>query len=154
MHLHSQLEDWLVVTKNMFTFEILPLTFPEKNHNEWKNLFKPCAAQRLFLPVTPILFFIFKLFFTFDSLFYFQSLLKTVDSVLYVDTDTIFLSPVQQIWQFFQKFNASQIAGLSPEHEDKNVGWYNRFARHPFYGPLGKNADGCLAVFLFLNKYQ
>lgn len=47
-----QLEDWVEVTKSMFTFEILPLTFPVKNAAEWKNLFKPCAAQRLFLPVS------------------------------------------------------------------------------------------------------
>lgn len=64
--------------------------------------------------------------------------MKHIDSVLYVDTDTIFLSPVNQIWQLFNQFNSSQIAGLSPEHEDKNVGWYNRFARHPFYGALGR----------------
>lgn len=29
------------------------------------------------------------------------------------------------------------MAALAPEHEDPNVGWYNRFARHPYYGPLG-----------------
>lgn len=33
--------------------------------------------------------------------------------------------------------NSSQIAALAPEHEDPNVGWYNRFARHPYYGKLG-----------------
>lgn len=48
------------------------------------------------------------------------------------------MSPVDRIWALFGQFNESQIAGLSPEHEDKNVGWYNRFARHPFYGPMGK----------------
>lgn len=69
-----------------------------------------------------------------------QSILKDVDSVLYLDTDTLFLTPVSEIWDFFKKFNSSQIAGLSPEHEDKNVGWYNRFARHPFYGPMGVNS--------------
>lgn len=47
-----QLEDWIEITKSMFSFEILPLTFPVKNAAEWKNLFKPCAAQRLFLPVS------------------------------------------------------------------------------------------------------
>lgn len=34
--------------------------------------------------------------------------------------------------------NSSQLAALAPEHEDPNVGWYNRFARHPFYGKLGE----------------
>lgn len=70
----------------------------------------------------------------------FQSLLKGIDSIIYMDTDTLFLSPIVETWQFFNKFNASQIAGLSPEHEDRNVGWYNRFARHPYYGALGVNS--------------
>lgn len=34
--------------------------------------------------------------------------------------------------------NATQMAALAPEHEDPNTGWYNRFARHPYYGELGK----------------
>lgn len=60
--------------------------------------------------------------------------------MLYVDTDTLFLSPITDIWKFFGKFNETQIAALAPEHEDKNIGWYNRFARHPFYGQLGVNS--------------
>lgn len=48
----EKLEDWSILTKTKFTFEILPLTFPKENEAEWRNLFKPCAAQRLFLPVS------------------------------------------------------------------------------------------------------
>lgn len=48
----EKLDDWQKVTKNPFTFEIFPLTFPVQNEKEWKQLFKPCAAQRLFLPVS------------------------------------------------------------------------------------------------------
>lgn len=47
----EKLEDWQGVARQMFTFEILPLTFPKPNEREWKSLFKPCSAQRLFLPV-------------------------------------------------------------------------------------------------------
>nr|CAD7412338.1 unnamed protein product [Timema cristinae] len=36
--------------------------------------------------------------------------------------------------------NSTQIAALTPEHEDPNTGWYNRFARHPYYGKLGVNS--------------
>lgn len=32
------------------------------------------------------------------------------------------------------------MAAVSPESEDRNAGWYNRFARHPFYGELGVNS--------------
>lgn len=46
----EKLDDWKEITDS-FTYEILPLTFPDSNKEAWKNLFKPCAAQRLFLPV-------------------------------------------------------------------------------------------------------
>lgn len=48
----EKLEDWQSITKNKFTFEVLPLIFPKENEAEWRSLFKPCAAQRLFLPVS------------------------------------------------------------------------------------------------------
>jgi len=63
-----------------------------------------------------------------------------VDSLLYVDTDILFLSPISDIWRFFKKFNETQMSALTPEHENENIGWYNRFARHPFYGRLGVNS--------------
>lgn len=47
----EKLDDWSGMTKNKFTFEVLPLIFPKENEAEWRELFKPCAAQRLFLPV-------------------------------------------------------------------------------------------------------
>ncbi|XP_058979119.1 glucoside xylosyltransferase 1 isoform X2 [Musca domestica] len=113
----EKLGDWQTLLPEEFGYQILPLQFPP-NNSEWKTLFKPCAAQRLFLP----------------------SLLQSTESLLYVDTDIIFLSPVADVWNFFKKFNGSQIAALAPEHEDENIGWYNRFARHPYYGSLGVNS--------------
>lgn len=62
------------------------------------------------------------------------------DAVLYLDTDILFLTAPEDLWMFFKRFNSTQIAGVSPEHEDGSIGWYNRFARHPFYPPLGKNS--------------
>lgn len=47
----EKLDDWREMTRQKFTFEILPLTFPKQNEREWRSLFKPCSAQRLFLPV-------------------------------------------------------------------------------------------------------
>jgi len=57
-----------------------------------------------------------------------------------VDTDTLFLSAVDDVWKHFALMNSSQLAAMVPEHEDMNVGWYNRFARHPYYGKLGKGS--------------
>ena len=61
-----------------------------------------------------------------------------MDSLLYIDTDILVLRPVQDIWAHFDKFNSSQLAAVAPEHESSNAGWYNRFARHPYYGKLGE----------------
>ena len=66
-----------------------------------------------------------------------QALLTDVDSLIYVDTDILFVSPLDKLWAFFKQFNSTQLVALAPEHEDPNVGWYNRFARHPFVSPLG-----------------
>jgi len=63
--------------------------------------------------------------------------LKNIDSVIYVDTDTLFLSNARNLWRLFRKFNSTQLAALTPEHEDPSMGWYNRFARHPYYGAMG-----------------
>lgn len=61
------------------------------------------------------------------------------DSLLYVDTDVLFLRPLDDIWKFFESFNSTQLAGLAPEHEEGHRGgWYNRFARHPYYPPMGR----------------
>lgn len=48
----EKLNDWRLLRPNEFDFELLPLQFPPENENEWRNLFKPCSAQRLFLPVS------------------------------------------------------------------------------------------------------
>ncbi|CAH1786741.1 unnamed protein product [Owenia fusiformis] len=120
--LHFQgikLDAWPDGVKERTAYSIYPITFPDgENAEEWKKLFKPCASQRLFLP----------------------NILANVDSILYVDTDILFMRPLDDIWAFFGKFNSSQIAALAPESEDAATGWYNRFARHPFYGKLGVNS--------------
>ncbi|XP_072386802.1 glucoside xylosyltransferase 1-like [Diabrotica undecimpunctata] len=129
---NEKLGEWKAFMNNGFTFKVLPLTFPSDNPLEWKKLFKPCAAQRLFLP----------------------NLLENVDSILYMDTDTLFLTPVETVWEHFNKFNSSQMAALAPEHEDPNVGWYNRFAKHPYYGKLGVNSGVMLMNLTRMRAFQ
>lgn len=67
-------------------------------------------------------------------------ILKDVDSLLYVDTDVLFLRPMDDIWSLFKSFNSTQLAAMAPEHEVPKIGWYSRFARHPFYGVTGVNS--------------
>ncbi|XP_060535447.1 glucoside xylosyltransferase 2 [Cylas formicarius] len=128
----EKLREWQSFLNASFSFKILPLHFPKKNASDWKSLFKPCAAQRLFLP----------------------TVLRNIDSILYVDTDTLFLTPVEDVWSYFGKFNRSQMAALAPEHEDPNVGWYNRFAKHPYYGKLGVNSGVMLMNLTRMRTFQ
>ena len=99
-------------------FQVHPIQFPPGTEKAWRDLFKPCACQRLFIP----------------------SLLKDVSATLYLDTDTLFHRPPEDIWRLFRRFNGSHIAALAPEGESPSSNWYIRFARHPFYPPLGVNS--------------
>lgn len=46
-----QLESWPDFIRSKFNYTVYPISFPSENAAEWKKLFKPCASQRLFLPV-------------------------------------------------------------------------------------------------------
>lgn len=46
-----QLQDWPPSFTKKFEHNVYPIAFSVGNAQEWKKLFKPCAAQRLFLPV-------------------------------------------------------------------------------------------------------
>ncbi|XP_033627891.1 glucoside xylosyltransferase 2-like [Asterias rubens] len=115
----GKIKSWPASFQNRISFKIHPISFPPgENFEEWKKMFKKCATQRLFLP----------------------DLLTDTDALLYVDTDILFIKPLQYIWSFFKKFNSTQLAALTPEHEITNIGWYNRFARHPYHGATGLNS--------------
>lgn len=52
---HEKLTEWKQVVNRTFDFIVRPISFPiDKDAKEWRMLFKPCAAQRLFLPVSLI----------------------------------------------------------------------------------------------------
>ncbi|KAM4588105.1 glucoside xylosyltransferase 2 [Odontesthes bonariensis] len=114
----ERLNQWPISVSAKFQYSIYPISFSVGNADEWKKLFKPCAAQRLFLPV----------------------ILKDVDSLLYVDTDVLFLRPMDDLWRLLNSFNGTQLAAMAPEHEVPKIGWYSRFARHPYYGVTGVNS--------------
>ncbi|XP_062852789.1 glucoside xylosyltransferase 2 [Trichomycterus rosablanca] len=114
----KELSQWPWSLASKLQYNLYPITFSVGNAEEWRKLFKPCAAQRLFLPV----------------------ILKDLDSLLYVDTDVLFLRPMDDIWEFLKAFNDTQLAAMAPEHEIPKIGWYSRFARHPFYGVTGVNS--------------
>ncbi|CAL8338095.1 unnamed protein product [Arctogadus glacialis] len=112
------LGSWPAAVRSRVRYTLYPISFAGDQEAEWKKLFKPCASQRLFLPL----------------------ILTDVDSLVYVDSDIVFLRPPERLWALLSRFNASQLAGVAPEHEEPRVAWYNRFARHPFYGATGINS--------------
>ncbi len=65
-----------------------------------------------------------------------QDLLTDVEKVLYVDTDAVFLRPVEDIWNLFGEFNSTQMAGLAQENEKLSGSSYIA-AKHPYYKPAG-----------------
>lgn len=83
-----------------------------------------------------------------------KEILKHVDSLLYVDTDVLFVTDLDDLWRQFQLFNQTQLAALAPEHEDPNMGWYNRFARHPYYGQLGLNSGVMLMNLTRMREFK
>lgn len=66
----------------------------------------------------------------------------------------MFLAPPEIVWDEFKKMNSSQLAALSPEHEDPNTGWYNRFAKHPYYGKLGLNSGVMLMNLTRMREFK
>ncbi|KAJ3612066.1 hypothetical protein NHX12_020343 [Muraenolepis orangiensis] len=112
------LDSWPGSVRARFNYTVYPISFPSDHAVEWKKLFKPCASQRLFLPL----------------------ILKDVDSLVYVDSDVVFLQPLDPLWALLWRFNATQLAAVAPEHEEPRLAWYNRFARHPFFGATGLNS--------------
>lgn len=127
-----QFQQWPHFIQNKFKFTLIEPKFPAQNGLEWRQLFKLCASQRLFLP----------------------SLLDHVDSIIYVDTDILFITDINNLWQLFKQFNSTQLAALAPEHEAEFMGWYNRFARHPYYGKLGLNSGVMLMNLTRMRQAQ
>lgn len=66
----------------------------------------------------------------------------------------MFLAPPELVWDNFKLMNSTQLAALSPEHEDPNTGWYNRFARHPYYGKLGVNSGVMLMNLTRMREFK
>ncbi|KAJ0173605.1 hypothetical protein K1T71_010754 [Dendrolimus kikuchii] len=112
------LKKWIVLTNNQLSFELHTINFPEAHKDDWLNLFSKCAAQRLFIP----------------------TLITHIEAMIYVDTDTLFLGPVEVLWEYFKMFNDTQMSAMALEDDNPNVSWYPRFAKHPFYGKYGLNS--------------
>ena len=53
IYILPQLSNWPDFIRSKYSFSLYPITYPEgENEVQWKKVFKPCATQRLFIPVS------------------------------------------------------------------------------------------------------
>ncbi len=115
----ERLAAWPAAARAKFTPVLYPINYPGvEDPEKWRALFKPCASQRLFFP----------------------DLITSTERLLYVDTDILFLRPLDELWSLFDRFTPAQLAALAPEGEVAALNWYKRFAKHPYVQPLGVNS--------------
>ncbi|CAG7720869.1 unnamed protein product [Allacma fusca] len=107
-------QQWSPEFTRWINLTFVPVSYPPGT--QWmRKLFRPCATLRLFL----------------------ADLLPQHDSVIYLDTDIIFLRNIQDLWDEFNKFRSSMaLAAMAP-----CLNHYQSSANHvPFYGKTGLNA--------------
>ncbi|KAL1442463.1 hypothetical protein MTO96_030790 [Rhipicephalus appendiculatus] len=104
--------------KKRVSCDVMPVWFPKEEYNQWRTMFRPCATQRLFL----------------------TRMLPYEDAILYVDTDVIFVHPIEDLWRNFYAMNEWQMAGMAPETEHYKYNHYITKALHPFVQPFALNA--------------
>uniref|UniRef100_A0A2P2IBU6 UDP-D-xylose:beta-D-glucoside alpha-1,3-D-xylosyltransferase n=1 Tax=Hirondellea gigas TaxID=1518452 RepID=A0A2P2IBU6_9CRUS len=114
----NALKDWPDEFLNKLTFEYLPLYYPPKR--DWtSDIGLECCMERLFLP----------------------HILHKYDSVIYLDSDMIFMRPPERLWDEFSKFNATHIVGMAPSLQY----YVTERNKVPYYGETGLN--GGLIMF-------
>ena len=110
---------WPDTKSGRVQFDFYPIMYPSwVDGDEWKRLYRRCTTIRLFIP----------------------NLLPKIDAAIYVDTDTIFLHDVEELWRYFSMFNSTQLAAHVYEHFDTKKSWYSKSARFKFVEPYGINA--------------
>jgi len=87
--------------------------YPE-GREDMKEMFRVCATERLFIP----------------------DMFPKLDKAIYVDTDLIFMRPVEDLWAHFDNFDSQQVAAMAP-----CLLHYNSHRNSvPYYGDTGLNA--------------
>ena len=103
--------------------------FPIDNEVYWKMHFNKYVTLRLYLP----------------------ELLYSLDAVIYLDSDTLLLDDIAQLWGKFAEFNTKQMIGVV-----SNIGWYSygTATEYPFYGEYGINAGVMLMNLTRLRAFE
>ncbi|EEC08312.1 glycosyltransferase domain-containing protein, putative, partial [Ixodes scapularis] len=126
-----RIREWPSSVLQRVTYSLRLVEFPKKSPHNWKELFGPCASQRLFLP----------------------SMLSEEDAVLYVDSDIVFFRPVEELWSIFDNMDDMQLAGLAPDVEDYNGSVYMHNWKTRYYGRYGLNSGVILMNLTRMRAY-
>ncbi|KAL8614265.1 hypothetical protein ACOMHN_007603 [Nucella lapillus] len=91
------LEGWPVEVRGRTQYRLYNITSPDDpDARGWVNpRWRPCSNHRLFLP----------------------SFLPEVDAVIYLDSDILLLSPVEQVWSVFGQFDDQQMIAAAQESQ-------------------------------------
>ncbi|CAN8028470.1 unnamed protein product, partial [Ixodes persulcatus] len=116
--LQDRIMQWPASVFNRITYDLRLVTFPKEDFERWKQLFRPCSTQRLFLP----------------------DILPNDDVVLYVDSDTLFLHPVEDLLEVFEEMNERHLMAVVHEIEEEATNWYHQHGKTPYIPPFGVNA--------------
>lgn len=114
----EEIESWPQSSYSSLSLSYISLWYPKGK--EWMKTFRTlCTTERLYYPIA----------------------LNSYDAIIHVDTDVIFLRPVEELWNFFLLMNSQQLIAMAPEHEDPENAYYNSAVNKvPHYGKLGLNA--------------
>jgi lipopolysaccharide biosynthesis glycosyltransferase len=126
----TALQKWPAYRQGNLATSLYSFHYPDVDETAWRKLFKPCASQRLFFP----------------------ELIQGTDRVIYIDTDVLFLSSIDDIWAHFNDFSSEHLAALAPELESDNISRYKRDARHPYVAQRGINSGVMLMDLARMRK--
>ena len=81
--------------------------------------------------------------------------MESVDTLIYLDSDTLVLSDLSELWEYAKKFNKTQLFGLTNNQESgaKDL-WYTKKSRFPFYGKYGLNSGVLLMNLTRLRNFE
>jgi len=112
----SMIDAWPEKYRNkihLYTYDVFFPDASETQNINVKEIFRPCSTERLFLPdVLPM----------------------DITKALYLDTDIIFLRPVDELWKIIESFDDSIIGGFAARLVNVSD------ERLPYYGKREVNA--------------
>lgn len=110
----GRIDEWPTHYRSKVTFSLKDVYYPE-DRPDLRKLYRVCATERLFIP----------------------DMFPELEKAIYVDTDLIFLRPVEDLWNFFQYFGEDNIAAMTPCLSYYGFSSLNQI---PYYGSSGLNA--------------